>query len=59
MVEMEWYIRFLPCDEQSLVQISLTKSVGQNRMLHFVPAKCDEITCTSMHKSIGQNEKKN
>ena len=46
--------RFLPCVEKSLVQVCLTKSVGQNGMLHYVPAKCDQVTC--LIKGIGHNE---
>jgi hypothetical protein len=33
---------------KSLVQLCLAMSIGQNGMIHLVPAKCDQITCTSM-----------
>ena len=33
---------------ESLVQVILPKSIGENVMVHVVPAKCDQITCTSM-----------
>jgi len=26
----------------------MPKSIGQNGMIHCVPAKCDQITCRSM-----------
>jgi hypothetical protein len=33
---------------KSLVQVCLPKSIGQNGMINYVPAKCDQITCTNM-----------
>jgi hypothetical protein len=30
------------------VQVCLPKIVGQNGMIYEVPAKCDQITCSSM-----------
>ena len=54
--KMEWYIKFLPSVIKQLVQEFQAKSIGQNVMIHLVPAKWNEITCTSMlPKSIGQN----
>jgi hypothetical protein len=31
---------------ESLVQVCLPKSVGQNGIIYYVPAKCEQITCT-------------
>jgi hypothetical protein len=48
---MELYVKFLP----SVIKVCLPMSLGQNRIIHLVPAKCDEITCTSM-SAYEQNE---
>ena len=39
---------FLSSLNRLCVLVCMPKSIGQNGMIHFVPAKCDEITCTSM-----------
>jgi len=33
---------------ESLVQVCLPKSIGENGMIHYVPAECDQITCSGM-----------
>jgi hypothetical protein len=45
---MEWFIKFLPSVIESLVQVCLPRSIGQKGMIHLVPAKCGQITCTGM-----------
>jgi len=38
---------------KSHVQVCLPEGVGQNGMIHYVSAKCDQITCLTIR--IGQN----
>jgi hypothetical protein len=45
---MERYIKFLRSVTILHVQVCLPRSIVQKGMLHLVPAKCDQITCTSM-----------
>jgi hypothetical protein len=45
---MECYIKFLSSVTELLAQVCLPMIVGQNRMTHEVPVKCEQITCTSM-----------
>jgi len=34
----------------------MPKSIGRKGMIHLVPAKCNQITCTSMSvKSVGKS----
>jgi hypothetical protein len=41
-------IKVLPSVFEYHLLVILSKSQGQNGMLHCVPAKCDQITGTSM-----------
>jgi len=40
--------KFLPSVINSLVKVYRPKIVGQNGIIHYVPAKCVQITYTSM-----------
>ena len=56
LVKVVWYIKFLPSVNRLLVQICLPKGVGQNGMIHYVPAKCVQITYTSMLTALARIE---
>jgi len=45
---MEGYIKLLPSVIKSLVQVCMRRSIGQIGVKHLVPAKCEQISCTSM-----------
>jgi len=45
---MELYIKFLTSVNKSLVQVCLPKSFGQKGMIYYVPAECEQNTCTGM-----------
>jgi hypothetical protein len=45
---MQCYIKFFSCVIKLISQVILPTSIGQNGMTLVVPAKCDQITCTSM-----------
>ena len=53
---MEGYIKFVPSVIKSLLHLCLPKSIGQNGMIHYVPAKCNQKLVQICHpKCIGQN----
>ena len=40
----------------TLVHVCMPKSIGYKGLIHQVPAKFDQITCTSMYvEGIGEN----